>query len=602
LDAFEIAVTDIMPNPRQPRQAFDKSALQELAASIKEHGIQQPLVVEPNGKGAQGCAYHLIAGERRWRAAQIAGLTAVPCIVRHDIADDRQRLELALIENVQREDLSPAEEARAYQQLHDEFHLTDEQIGQRVGKSRGAVVNIRNLTKLPDKVLAKVGEEKGQLPARYARSLVPVAKALKEKDILDAINDITAEHDDPFNAPEPERIIDDLVEKVAVELERNEWPLAWPEQPLKTSDKQGDLEIGPCKDCPFFLETVRRCANKRCYTAKRSAWTCAELERVSKETKIALSATGEKVTLIDVDYQNAHIVERHLKAKANHLRLVPRGDVPSQWEVKRWLGSSMILLGTIKPGALKEKVSEAKAAAVENETEAQKAKRQAEEERERAKRREEKSALRRARADVAWLVEMAANTIAGKMAISGGVLKFTADFVVDKTPLSLMDWPEMSNIIVANRSDRSDVGRRACIALHRAVHAVFRGNYQMNYSTTRAIESLEALAKNVFEIPLPKNWSEVPIHHTSSNCWNCGKFTSNPEMTQRDRAEGWGTSSVGSGRDGVELKDVYCPECGKQIRAKVQAESKPRTIGKSKPAPTKSSQGKPSAKKGAAKK
>ncbi len=201
--------------------------------------------------------------------------------------------------------------------------------------------------------------------------------------------------------------------------------------------------------------------------------------------------------------------------------------------------------------------------------------------------------------DVAWLIEKAANLIAGRMSIDGGVLKFTADFVVSHTPLSLADWPEMASLIQVNREDPSSPGRRLRIALWRATEAVIGGKFQIDFNLAHAVDHLETLAQKVFEVPLPKNWSEPPIHHTASNCWHCGKFTSNAELTQRDRAEGWGTFRVGSGPDGVELKDVHCPECGREIRAKVQAASKTRSSSTSrsapaKPAPTKSAPAKSS--------
>lgn len=590
LDMVEIAVTDITPNPRQPRQAFDPAALQELAASIQAHGLQQPLIVEPNGQG-----YHLIAGERRWRAAQIAGLTAVPCLVRRDIVDDRQRLELALIENVQREDLSPAEEARAYQQLHAEFHLTDEQIARQVGKARVTITNTRNLTKLPAKVQTLIGSGSDQLPMRYARSLVPIAKAVPEKKLVEAAQSIiqaTTDTEAEGWQQDPEAVIDDLVGKLTVEVQRDLWKLDWPAQPIATTDQAGTLEMPACKDCPFFLETVRRCANLRCHAAKLSAWTALELERVSQKFKIPVVAPGESFTVIDIRWDLSATINAWLKKPPAHLRLTgPVEFKGSLWEHKHKLGSAVVFLATIDPASVTkpQATPAAKTIVPADESEAAKAKRLAAEERERAKRREQKAALRKARYDVAWLIEKAAHLIAGKLTISGGVLKFTAGFVVAKTQLSLQDWPEMSDILTANSRDLSEAGYRQCIALQRATHAVIGGKFQIDFNFSHAVDRLETLAQKVFEVSLPKNWSEPPIHHTASNCWHCGKFTSTAEITQRDRTAGWGVKQVGA-----ELKEVYCPECSKPIRAKVQAASKPRSTGPSKPAPTQSAPGKPS--------
>jgi len=161
-----VAIDRIRANPRQPRTEFDENALAELAASIRTQGIIQPLLVRrlPDGE------YELVAGERRLRAAERAGLTHVPVFVR-DISD-RESLELALVENVQRDDLSPLEEATAYQRLMSEFGHTQEQIAERVGKSRPAVANSLRLLRLPDSI--KQDLARGRLSAGHARVLLAI--------------------------------------------------------------------------------------------------------------------------------------------------------------------------------------------------------------------------------------------------------------------------------------------------------------------------------------------------------------------------------------------------------------------------------------------
>jgi len=154
----------IVRNRFQPRAEFDPEHLRELAASIKQRGVMQPLLVRPRDGGR----YELIAGERRWRAAKEAGLTTVPVIVRQ--ATDEESLELALIENLQREDLNPVEEARAYEQLATVFKLTQEQIAEKVGRSRAAVANALRLLALPAEVLAWVGT--GQLSVGHAKVIL----------------------------------------------------------------------------------------------------------------------------------------------------------------------------------------------------------------------------------------------------------------------------------------------------------------------------------------------------------------------------------------------------------------------------------------------
>jgi ParB family chromosome partitioning protein len=156
--------TDLLePNPFQPRTAMDETKIEELSRSIRANGIIQPIVVRRAGE-----LYQIVAGERRWRAAQRAGLLKVPVVVR-DIPDDRL-LAAALIENIQREDLNPVEEAHAYRRLADEYHLTQEQIADAVGKDRSSVANYLRLLKLPQEVLAGLGS--GSLSMGHARALL----------------------------------------------------------------------------------------------------------------------------------------------------------------------------------------------------------------------------------------------------------------------------------------------------------------------------------------------------------------------------------------------------------------------------------------------
>lgn len=162
----EIAIDKVKPNPNQPRKNFDEEALNELAASIKLHGIVQPIVVNDMGDGS----YMIIAGERRWRAANICGLKTVPAVVRK--YTDKQVKEISIIENLQREDLNPVEAAKAIKELMDEYGLTQETVADRIGKSRSSVANtLRLLTLYPD-VLKLV--EEGKLSAGHARCLVVI--------------------------------------------------------------------------------------------------------------------------------------------------------------------------------------------------------------------------------------------------------------------------------------------------------------------------------------------------------------------------------------------------------------------------------------------
>jgi ParB family chromosome partitioning protein len=167
--AIEIPIDRIEPNPHQPRQSIDQDKLQELADSIKAHGLIQPLIVTQAGSD-----YQLIAGERRWRASQLAGLARVPVIIKE--TSPQQMIELAIVENIQRADLNPLEEAAAYTQLMEEFGLTQEAVAERVGKSRTAIANTVRLRNLPDEIKAYLAADK--ISEGHARALL----SLKNQD------------------------------------------------------------------------------------------------------------------------------------------------------------------------------------------------------------------------------------------------------------------------------------------------------------------------------------------------------------------------------------------------------------------------------------
>jgi len=175
----QVAVESIKRNPRQPRVHFKDDELNELAASIREHGVIQPLIVSPKNDGT----FILIAGERRWQASQRAGLTKVPVVTRQ--ANNQELLELALIENVQREDLNPMEEAEAYHQLAEDFGLSHDMIAKRVGKSRVAVTNTMRLTNLADAVKQALVDNK--ITEGHARALLGLSTQKAQTSALQTV-------------------------------------------------------------------------------------------------------------------------------------------------------------------------------------------------------------------------------------------------------------------------------------------------------------------------------------------------------------------------------------------------------------------------------
>ena len=173
-----LPISNVENNSSQPRKAFDEETLAQLADSIRQHGIIQPLTVRKLSSGY----YQIIAGERRWRAARMAGLTEVPVVVME--ADDRTAAELTLVENLQREDLNPMEEAAGYQKLIEQYHMTQEDVAYQVGKSRSAVANALRLLDLTPQVQTYL--EEGKLTAGHARALItlPAATQLRAADVI----------------------------------------------------------------------------------------------------------------------------------------------------------------------------------------------------------------------------------------------------------------------------------------------------------------------------------------------------------------------------------------------------------------------------------
>lgn len=239
---MEIEIGQVHPNPNQPRKEFDQVRLEELAASIKEHGIVQPIVVRPKGKG-----YEIVAGERRWRAANLAGLTRVPALVRE--FSEAETMEIALIENVQREDLNPLEEAEAYRAIMETFGLTQEELAQRLGKSRSQIANTLRLLQLSPVVRDEV--RAGRLSMGHAKVLLGISDAAQQAALATRVvteglsvreaEDLTREAQAPKRGVEqlPKRVLTpDLRE---VESRLREW-LGTPVKLSLGADK-GKLEI-----------------------------------------------------------------------------------------------------------------------------------------------------------------------------------------------------------------------------------------------------------------------------------------------------------------------------------------------------------------------
>ena len=199
-----LKISEIEPNKSQPRREFDETALAELAESISQHGVLQPLLVRPIADGG----YQIVAGERRWRASRMAGLTEVPVVIKE--LTDKETMEFALIENLQREDLNPVEEAMGFRQLIDEYSMSQEQLSKIVGKSRPSIANALRLLNLPEDILKLVG--KGKISAGHARTLL----SLKNYDDMLRCAEICVEQE--ISVRELER----MVKKLNAEAEKSD--------------------------------------------------------------------------------------------------------------------------------------------------------------------------------------------------------------------------------------------------------------------------------------------------------------------------------------------------------------------------------------------
>ena len=202
-----LKISEIEPNKNQPRTEFDEEALTDLADSIAQHGVLQPLLVRPIA-GEDG--YQIVAGERRWRACRMAGLTEVPAIIRE--LSDSEVMEIALIENLQRENLSPIEEALGYKSLIENYSFTQEEVAKTVGKSRAAVANAIRLLNLPQLILNLLSE--GSLTAGHARALL----SLKSQDEMEKVAKKAVE--DFLSVRELEKLCKDIIEKTSAEKKK----------------------------------------------------------------------------------------------------------------------------------------------------------------------------------------------------------------------------------------------------------------------------------------------------------------------------------------------------------------------------------------------
>jgi len=282
VSVVELPLEAIHPNPHQPRREFPDEGLAELAASIREHGILQPLVVSPDGDGH----YLLVAGERRWRAAKLAGLTTVPVVVK-DLAP-QQVLELSLVENLQRQDLNPLEEAEAFRRLRDEAGLSAEEIGRRIGKSGAYVRNRIRLLALPEEFQQRVST--GGISARQAEAILSALSVPPEtrERVLQSPgwDSLTRAVQRGASSDELRYLADLAVGYATRRLENAEFP---PDQPLAGEG----IRASVCRECPMVVRGSL-CGDPECFSRKEEAWYRQRLGVLSERLGVALLLPQER--------------------------------------------------------------------------------------------------------------------------------------------------------------------------------------------------------------------------------------------------------------------------------------------------------------------
>lgn len=603
-----IAIGDIVANADQPRQTFIDDSLNELAASIKEHGIIQPLIVCENTNEATAYyPYALIAGERRLRAAQLAGLTEVPCLVRNVIPDAQTELELALIENIQREDLSAADEARAYERLRTEFHLTDEQIGQRVGKAASTIRGLRRLAELPIDVLALIGDGAGQLRVRDARRLIPISRLVKAEELVKAAGEIAR-----LDADERKSIdtrLGRLIEKMSTLIDPT--LVDFPSKPIVLAEPiAGKTEMTTCTSCEFYLKLSNgyggsslNCLNATCHTAKKRLFADSELKRVSQALGIPAVGPNEQASVLVLDHQSLDKVRRWVANPPKHLRVTLNGN-PSRKDnyYHRDLTKSLVVfvastqphllndnpdaktvsgkvvtggvassisVGTLSKSAIAKETADEKAARLQREEQARKEQEEADR-KERLADAKARGLRRKAKVDSNWLVLHAAKALFQKVPLTGMWLEMFANHIEDE----YVDFEDAGNRL----DEIDDVLRKPIKAVER--EALLREKVLLHLICDGAPDESDwpGIKKHLTEfitgkpgkngaggLGLKYTVPEPPVHHTDSNCYTCGAFAPFDEIRKQDSEDGW--IVVLGGKDDTPT-NIICPTCAKKSAVK----------------------------------
>jgi len=579
-------------NPDNMRKIFDEAKLQELAQSIKEHGLNTPIVVAERGD-----RYMLIAGERRFRAATLIDLDVLPAFVKVGL-DDKQIAIASAVENLQRENLTRGEEAQGFEQLALKFELSDEDIATWLSKPVDHIQTARSLLVLPADVQLLVGEQAGQLPLRLAKMLVKIAARMPVKTLRKAVEDMLAAPDAETWQNSANQILLNVLAKHADELQgthQGGWDLSWPKKPITIEDKQGELVIPACKGCEQLIEVGRTgnfCALARCFKAKREQFAAAEIQRISERTKVPVAVEKEKVTILKVGYGETDAIRRMIDSKAEFLRIVPSdGKQSRDYYAENLIGSRYADLAVTDKAAyeaaLKVKPKkETGTSKAKTESPAALAKQQ-------KINRNIKSIANKAMKDIDWLALHTAETVAPQIQMKGKTLELFSVYVAHHEQDFMRGWPELAAIIdlknaaigSATKVEQRETLRRELILLH--LIGSLMGGYgdRWHKDWANAQKKIEDMIAGDITHPvhdrsswtegmglklMPK-WNVAPIHRTAFNCWKCGKFVSGDHITKRDSSEdGW---SIEYAKDGKTVLNVTCGDHQPLLMKQAKAEA-----------------------------
>ena len=543
----------LRPNPFQPKSRWpiDPESVRELADDLKANDLIHP----PVGRHTANGAVEIAVGHRRVTAWVIAFPgQPIPMDIRE--LSDRQMYDHLISEGQHRLDWTALERGERLADYMQRFNVTQTEAAKRFNISQGAASNLIRLAReLPAAVKPLVTSR--QLPERFARQIVTLARIDDKASVKVAQAIAQADESDRERVAQAE--VSEFLEHKAESLSDIAWPADW--KPDHSTMIEREDETPPaCQGCPA-VETAMQtdyCTRPACFKAKGFLWQQRELSRLSEKFAIQIATKGETVHICQVNWQNEAAAKALLadkKSERDHLRLMPvepnKHNREGVYYLKSLLGSNQALLGsTLKTFEIKReeprKASGASKAAPADETPAQKAAREKREERERQNRREEKAALRRAKADVLWLLTNTTERMAPEVKASGGILDYCYERMKAQGYFNHQDWPEyiaferdLTSKLDASTGDVREDRLRMAILLGQLRRDIADDRPENEFDLARDITIVSDTIGKVFRLSLPKGWHDIPIHKTDSNCHMCGKFTSMDHITGVDQAAGW---------------------------------------------------------------